>query len=33
LGEIQHFTGFMARKSRNSKSLVFHITHFSAATD
>ncbi len=28
LGEIFQFTGFLARKSRNSKSLVFHITDF-----
>jgi primosomal replication protein N len=33
LGEIHHFSGFMARKGRNSKSLVFHITDFSSATD
>lgn len=33
LGEIQHFTGFMARRNRNSKSLVFHITDFSSVTD
>jgi len=28
LGVSHHFTGFMARKSRNSKSLVFHIIDF-----
>ena len=28
LGEIFQFTGFLARKSRNRKSLVFHITDF-----
>jgi primosomal replication protein N len=28
LGVPHHFTGFMARKSRNSKSLVFHIIDF-----
>jgi len=28
LGATFHFTGFMARKNRNSKSLVFHITDF-----
>ena len=28
LGVSLHFTGFMARKSRNSKSLVFHIIDF-----
>ena len=28
LGSEQCFTGFLARKSRNSKSLVFHIIDF-----
>ncbi|MGH8807401.1 MAG: primosomal replication protein N [Noviherbaspirillum sp.] len=28
LGAAFKFTGFLARKSRNSKSLVFHITDF-----
>ena len=28
LGGSFQFTGFLARKSRNSKSLVFHITNF-----
>lgn len=28
LGLPQQFTGFLARKSRNSKSLVFHIIDF-----
>jgi primosomal replication protein N len=28
LGQVQEFTGFLARKNRNSKSLVFHITEF-----
>ena len=28
LGGMFQFTGFLARKSRNSKSLVFHITDF-----
>jgi primosomal replication protein N len=28
LGVTHHFTGFMARKSRNSKSLVFHVNDF-----
>ena len=28
LGETLRFTGFMARRNRNSKSLVFHITDF-----
>ena len=31
LGAAHRFTGFLARKSRNSKSLVFHIIDFSAA--
>jgi primosomal replication protein N len=30
LGQMQHFTGFLARKSRKSKSLVFHIIDFSS---
>ena len=28
LGEMFKFTGFMARRNRNSKSLVFHIVDF-----
>ncbi|HTH45619.1 MAG TPA: primosomal replication protein N [Oxalicibacterium sp.] len=28
LGGTYQFTGFLARKSRNSKSLVFHLTDF-----
>ena len=28
LGNMFQFTGFLARKSRNSKSIVFHITNF-----
>lgn len=28
LGNSFRFTGFMARKNRNSRSLVFHITDF-----
>ena len=28
LGEMLKFTGFLARKNRNSKSLVFHIVDF-----
>lgn len=28
LGEMLRFTGFMARRNRNSKSLVFHIVDF-----
>jgi primosomal replication protein N len=28
LGETFQFTGFLARKNRNSKSLVYHITDF-----
>ena len=31
LGAAHHFTGFLARKNRNSKALVFHIIDFSAA--
>jgi primosomal replication protein N len=31
LGAALQFTGFMARKNRNSKALVFHIIDFSAA--
>ena len=27
LGELFQFTGFLARKSRNSRTLVFHILH------
>jgi len=30
LGDTFRFTGFLARKNRNSKSLVFHITDFEA---
>ena len=30
LGAAQQFTGFMAKKNRNSKALVFHIIDFSA---
>ena len=30
LGGVYQFTGFLAKKSRNSKSLVFHIIDFSA---
>ncbi len=29
LGRTYRFTGFLARRSRNSKSLVFHITEIS----
>jgi primosomal replication protein N len=32
LGGLFEFTGFLARKSRNSKSLVFHIIDFRAVT-
>jgi primosomal replication protein N len=28
LGAVMHFTGFLARKSRNSKGVVFHVTDF-----
>ncbi|RJG06446.1 primosomal replication protein N [Noviherbaspirillum cavernae] len=30
LGSTCWFTGFLARKNRNSKSLVFHVTDFEA---
>ncbi len=30
LGQMQRFAGFLARKSRHSKSLVFHIIDFSS---
>lgn len=30
LGKTFQFTGFLARKSRNSRSLVFHVTDFEA---
>lgn len=33
LGATFRFTGFLARKSRNSKSLVFHVTDFEAYPD
>jgi len=32
LGAIFQFTGFLSRKSRNSKSLVFHVTNFETYT-
>ena len=32
-GQIQRFTGFMAGKSKKSKSLVFHITNMTSITD
>ena len=32
LGATYRFTGFLARKNRNSKSLVFHISDFDAIT-
>lgn len=31
LGMFMIFTGFLARKNRNSKSLVFHVTEFQEA--
>ncbi len=31
LGKMFAFTGFLARKNRNSKSLIFHIVDFEAA--
>ena len=33
LGGVYQFTGFLTKKTRNSKSLVFHIIDFSAVTD
>jgi primosomal replication protein N len=32
LGVAFQFTGFLARKSRNSKSLIFHVTNFETYT-
>jgi primosomal replication protein N len=32
LGGTYRFSGFLARKSRNSKSLVFHVTEFETDT-
>ena len=32
LGVVFRFTGFLARKSRNSKNLVFHISDFETFT-
>lgn len=31
LGAAMTFTGFLARKNRNSKSIVFHVTEFEVA--
>lgn len=33
LGGLYQFTGFLNKKTRNSKSLVFHIIDFRAVTD
>lgn len=33
LGGVYQFTGFLNKKTRSSKSLVFHIIDFSAVTD
>jgi primosomal replication protein N len=33
LAGLYQFTGFLNKKSRNSKSLVFHIIDFSAVAD
>ncbi|NYE58910.1 primosomal replication protein N [Duganella sp. 1224] len=33
LGGLYQFAGFLSKKSRNSKSLVFHIIDFSAVAD
>ena len=32
LGVVMAFTGFLSRKNRNSKSLVFHVIEFEATT-
>jgi primosomal replication protein N len=32
LGAVFRFNGFIARKNRNSKSLVFHLTDFEPIT-
>lgn len=32
-GQIQCFTGFLAKKTRNNKSLVFHITDIVSLTE
>lgn len=32
-GQIQRFTGFMAKKSQKSRTLVFHITDMASITD
>ncbi|HVK94102.1 MAG TPA: primosomal replication protein N [Noviherbaspirillum sp.] len=32
LGAVFQFTGFLARKNRNSRSFVFHLTDFEAHT-
>jgi len=32
LGGVYQFTGFLTRKNRNSKSLVFHILEFAAVS-
>lgn len=32
LGAVFQFTGFLARKSRNGKNLVFHVTDFATYT-
>jgi primosomal replication protein N len=32
-GGLYQFSGFLNKKSRNSRSLVFHIIDFSAVTD
>jgi primosomal replication protein N len=32
MGVVMQFTGFLSRKNRNSKSLVFHVIEFEAAT-
>lgn len=33
LGQLYHFIGFMARKNRNSKTLIFHVTDIEQASE
>jgi len=33
MGEVKRFTGFLAKKSRNAKTLVFHITEITDIQD
>ena len=32
-GQLQHFTGYMAKRNRKSRTLVFHITGITSLTD